>query len=487
MQLRTFAKVTHLEDVRHHARSMDPDRHGFLVVPIAHHQRQVVNLIGGLTKADGFESTKGCVEIDFCRSFNQAFVLQAMRDEVCNGDEFHVVTLGKNPKLWKASHGAILVHDFNNDSCGFKPCKAREINGSFGVAGATEDPTGFRTKGENVPGTTQLLGLGVWVNQCLNCLRPVACGNARGASVPQQIHGHGEGCFVSGIVGLHHQSKVKFVTARLQQWCANEPSSVGGHEVDDFRGGMPRGNEEVPFVLAIFIVHDNDDFSSLDGFDGFRNGVQGWHGRKGREVGGCSGLTHYLRHMIRPIVAYGDPVLKKEAVEVEEGRADLAELISDMWETMYAADGVGLAAPQIGLSLRLFVADGSPFGEGENGDPGCQGFKRVMINPVLFDFSEDEDVMDEGCLSIPGVREPVTRPIKLGVEYYDEHWNLVEETLGGLAARIVQHENDHLDGVMIPDHIPATKRLLLHGKLRDIGLGKVPVDYKMRFPKTKRR
>ena len=180
-------------------------------------------------------------------------------------------------------------------------------------------------------------------------------------------------------------------------------------------------------------------------------------------------------------------MLKKEAEEVEQNHPDLSSLIDDMWETMYAADGVGLAAPQIGLSLRLFVADGSPFGEGEDGDPGCRDFKRVMINPVLFDMSEEENVMEEGCLSIPGIREPVTRPIKLGVEYYDQDWNLVEEELDGLAARIVQHENDHLDGLMIPDHIPAAKRLLLHGKLRDIGLGKVPVDYKMRFPKSKKR
>ncbi len=202
---------------------------------------------------------------------------------------------------------------------------------------------------------------------------------------------------------------------------------------------------------------------------------------------GCSVLEDYLCGMIRPIVAYGDPVLKKEAEEVAQDHPDLNTLIADMWETMYAADGVGLAAPQIGLSLRLFVADGSPFGEGEKGDAGCRNFKRVMINPVLFDMSDEENVMEEGCLSIPGIREPVTRPVKLGVEYYDEHWNLVEEELDGLAARIVQHENDHLDGLMIPDHIPAAKRLLLHGKLRDIGLGKVPVDYKMRFPKSKKR
>jgi peptide deformylase len=191
--------------------------------------------------------------------------------------------------------------------------------------------------------------------------------------------------------------------------------------------------------------------------------------------------------MIRPIVAYGDPVLKKEAEEVQEGFDNLSGLIEDMWETMYEADGVGLAAPQIGLSLRLFVADGTPFGEGEEGDAGCKDFKRVMINPVLFDLSEAQSSMEEGCLSIPGVREPVSRPVSIGVEYYDADWNLVEEHLDGLAARIVLHEYDHLDGIMIPDHIPAAKRMLLHGKLRDIGLGKVSVSYPMKYPKKRRR
>ena len=190
--------------------------------------------------------------------------------------------------------------------------------------------------------------------------------------------------------------------------------------------------------------------------------------------------------MIRPIVAYGDPVLKKEAEEVQEGFDNLSGLIEDMWETMYEADGVGLAAPQIGLSLRLFVADGTPFGEGEEGDAGCKDFKRVMINPVLFDLSEAQSSMEEGCLSIPGVREPVSRPVSIGVEYYDADWNLVEEHLDGLAARIVLHEYDHLDGIMIPDHIPAAKRMLLHGKLRDIGLGKVPVSYPMNVAEGRR-
>ena len=191
--------------------------------------------------------------------------------------------------------------------------------------------------------------------------------------------------------------------------------------------------------------------------------------------------------MIKPIVAFGDPVLKAEAEEIEKDFPNLENLIADMWETMYEADGVGLAAPQIGMSIRLFVADGSPFGEVEDGDPDCLGFKRVMINPVIFDSSEEKCVMEEGCLSIPGIREEVERPVSIKIEYYDENWELKEERLSGIAARIVQHEYDHLEGIMIPDHLTSIKRRLLHGKLRDIGLGKVAVGYRMKLPKGKVR
>ena len=191
--------------------------------------------------------------------------------------------------------------------------------------------------------------------------------------------------------------------------------------------------------------------------------------------------------MINPIVAFGDPVLKSEAEEIDQDYEGLDKLISDMWETMYEADGVGLAAPQVGLSIRMFVADGSPFGEGEDGDPDCLDFKRVMINPVIFESSEETSVMEEGCLSIPGIREKVIRPVSIKIEYYNEKWDLIEEELHGIAARIVQHEYDHLDGVMIPDHISPVKRRLLNGKLRDIGLGKIPVCYRMRLPKGKVR
>lgn len=185
--------------------------------------------------------------------------------------------------------------------------------------------------------------------------------------------------------------------------------------------------------------------------------------------------------MIKPIVAFGDPVLKTEAEEIEKDYPELETLIYDMWETMYNADGVGLAAPQIGESIRLFVCDGSPFGEGEDGDPDCLDFKRVMINPVIFESSKETSVMEEGCLSIPMLREEVERPVSIKIEYYNEKWDLLEEELSGIAARIVQHEYDHLDGVLITDQITPIRRRLMHGKLRDIKLGKMNVSYKMRL------
>jgi peptide deformylase len=157
--------------------------------------------------------------------------------------------------------------------------------------------------------------------------------------------------------------------------------------------------------------------------------------------------------MVKPIVAFGDPVLKMEAKEIDNKFYGLDSLLEDMWETMYEAEGVGLAAPQVGKSIRLFIADGSPFGEGDDGDPDCLGFKRVMINPVIFESSDETSLMEEGCLSIPGIREEIERPVSIKIEYYNEKWELVEESLSGIAARIVQHEYDHLDGVMIPDQI----------------------------------
>ncbi|MEY3398485.1 MAG: hypothetical protein RL220_1079 [Bacteroidota bacterium] len=186
--------------------------------------------------------------------------------------------------------------------------------------------------------------------------------------------------------------------------------------------------------------------------------------------------------MILPIVAYGDPVLKRKAEDIEPDYPGLAKLIDDMFETMYNAHGVGLAAPQIGKGIRLFVIDASPFAEGEDADPDCEGFKRVFINPVIFEEEGEEWGFEEGCLSIPGIREEVMRKPIVKIEYYDENWDLYEEELDGFPARVVQHEYDHIEGILFTDRISPLKRTLLRGKLSDITAGDCDARYKMKFP-----
>lgn len=191
--------------------------------------------------------------------------------------------------------------------------------------------------------------------------------------------------------------------------------------------------------------------------------------------------------MILPIVAYGDPVLRATCEEIDQNYPELETLIANMFETMYEAQGVGLAAPQIGKSIRLFIVDATPFAEGEDGDPVCADFKRVFINPIIFEESGEEWGMEEGCLSIPGIREEVKRQGDLKIEYYDQNWDLYEESLTGFAARVVQHEYDHIEGVLFTDKISALRRQLIRSKLNDISKGKTDANYRMRFPKAKRR
>ena len=192
-----------------------------------------------------------------------------------------------------------------------------------------------------------------------------------------------------------------------------------------------------------------------------------------------------------PIVAYADPILRKECQEIDKDYPQLDKLIDNMFETMYAAKGVGLAAPQIGKNIRLFIVDATPFAEvgededEENIDTTCIDFKRVFINPILFDEEGNMWGFEEGCLSIPGIREEVMRKPNLKIEYYDQNWELYEEELSGFAARVVQHEYDHIEGILFTDLIKPLKRTMLEGKLNDITKGKVRVDYKMRFPKKK--
>ncbi|GAB4257198.1 MAG: peptide deformylase [Vicingaceae bacterium] len=186
--------------------------------------------------------------------------------------------------------------------------------------------------------------------------------------------------------------------------------------------------------------------------------------------------------MILPIVAYGDPVLKKEAEEIDKDYPDLNLLIEDMYETMYNAEGVGLAAPQIGKSIRLFIVDASPFEEDE---PELKDFKKTFINPIILSEEGEEWSFNEGCLSIPGIREDVNRKPKITIEYFDENWNLKEETYDGLAARIIQHEYDHIEGILFTDKINPLRKRLIKSKLNNIAKGNIKVKYRMKFPLIK--
>lgn len=194
--------------------------------------------------------------------------------------------------------------------------------------------------------------------------------------------------------------------------------------------------------------------------------------------------------MILPIVAYGDPVLKMEAEEIDESYPELKELIANMFETMYQAKGVGLAAPQIGKSIRLFIVDGAPFAdeEGEEPDPkaaGIESFKKVFINPIIEDESGPKWSFQEGCLSIPKIRENVSRHEKLRISYYDENWDFHEERYEGYAARIIQHEYDHIEGILFTDHLNPLKKKLLQKRLLNISSGQITIDYRMKFPNKK--
>lgn len=198
--------------------------------------------------------------------------------------------------------------------------------------------------------------------------------------------------------------------------------------------------------------------------------------------------------MILPVVAYGDPVLKKEGIEIDKDYPDLQELIENMWETMYNANGVGLAAPQIGKSIRLFVVDASPFAEDdeeeEEPDPraeGLEGFKKVFINPIIEEETGEEWAFEEGCLSIPFIREDVYRKEKILVTYYDENFEFHEEYFDGYAARVIQHEYDHINGTLFTDHLSPLKKKLLSKKLLNIAKGNIEVAYKMKFPTVKKR
>jgi len=187
--------------------------------------------------------------------------------------------------------------------------------------------------------------------------------------------------------------------------------------------------------------------------------------------------------MILPIVAYGHPTLRKVAVDIEPDYPGLNELIENMFETMYSSEGVGLAAPQVNQGIRLFIIDASPFSEDK---PELQGFKKIFVNPHIIEESGEEVSFNEGCLSIPKIREDVMRKPRIRIQYQDRDFNSYDEIYEGIPARIIQHEYDHLEAKLFVDRINPLRKILLKKKLNDIMTGNIEVDYKMIFPGRKK-
>lgn len=186
--------------------------------------------------------------------------------------------------------------------------------------------------------------------------------------------------------------------------------------------------------------------------------------------------------MVYPIVIYGHPILRKVAAEIDKDYPGLEKFISDLFETMYYSDGVGLAAPQVGRSIRIFVIDGKALSEDE---PELADFKKTFINAHITERSADLVPMTEGCLSIPNLREEVERESRIKINYYDENWEYHDEVYEGYKARIIQHEYDHLDGILFPDKLSPLKKRLLKGKLTAISKGNFETDYKTILPGEK--
>ncbi len=186
--------------------------------------------------------------------------------------------------------------------------------------------------------------------------------------------------------------------------------------------------------------------------------------------------------MIYPITVYGDPLLRQVAKPIDKDDTGLSKLVEDMFETMYFSDGVGLAAPQVGLSVRIFVIDATTYADEE---PELEDFKKVFINPQIIERTGDEWSMNEGCLSLPEIREDVSRPETVRIKYVDENFIEHDETYSGFAARVIQHEYDHLDGILFIDLLNPLRRRLLKGKLTDITKGKVPTKYRQKLPGKK--
>ena len=194
--------------------------------------------------------------------------------------------------------------------------------------------------------------------------------------------------------------------------------------------------------------------------------------------------------MTLPIVAYGDPVLRKVGKEIDADYPNLKKLIANMWETMYLANGVGLAAPQVNVPIRLFLVDTTPFADdeelSEEEQKSLDGFKKVFINAFVDQEIGEEWTFNEGCLSIPDIREDVKRKDTITISYLDENFENKKETYNGILARVIQHEYDHIEGILFTDKLSPLKKGLLKGRLANISKGKIKVDYRMQFPEMKK-
>jgi len=188
--------------------------------------------------------------------------------------------------------------------------------------------------------------------------------------------------------------------------------------------------------------------------------------------------------MIYPILAFGHPNLRKIAVNIDKDYPDLDKLIESMYESMYQSNGVGLAAPQINRSIRLFTIDASPFSEEAATEIE---FKQTFINAKIIEETGDKWSFNEGCLSVPGINEDVMRHSNIRIQYYDQNWEYHDEKYDGVVARVIQHEYDHLEGKLFVDHLSGLRKTMIKGKLTDISKGKTNADYRMIFPKLKKR
>ena len=195
--------------------------------------------------------------------------------------------------------------------------------------------------------------------------------------------------------------------------------------------------------------------------------------------------------MLLPIIAYGHPVLKRKAEVISQDYPKLKELIDSMFETMYNASGVGIAAPQIGQSIRLFIVDTTPFSEddslSDNERNQLKSFKKIFINPEIIEESGDDWSFDEGCLSIPNIRESVLRQPEIKIQYFDENFIKHVQSFDGLLARVIQHEYDHVEGILFTDKLSSFKKQLLKKKLLKISSGKLSFDYEMEFYKSSKK